>query len=316
MHYNVFEGFNSNVSSGKNNVFVEFLQTKGLYDSIEINENNVDDLIALIAGRVRINVYCPSCKEMRVFSMNPITFALSDNSGNTFWHSLADDLQNMQNMLKMQRVMPGLGEKQEKSEWMWSNWQTAHATRIMIFSFVCAMDDLHHLDYVVTTNDNQMTKIGQYPSIADLTFPELDVYKKVMSADDRKEFGRAIGLFASGIGAGSYVYLRRILERLLMQAKEKAGDNIDKEAFDRAHVGDKITILKNYLPAALTNNSTLYGILSKGIHELSEEDCVTYFPVVKECIYMILDEWEDMRKKEEKEQAISAELSKIASKII
>ncbi len=315
MHYNVFEGLNSNMSSSGSNVFAEFLQTKGLYDSIEINESNIDDLIALIAGKAKMSVYCPGCKEMRVFSMNPISFPLYDINGNTMWHPLANELQNMQNMLKMGRVMSGPSENPEKPGWMWSNWQTDPATRIMVFSFVCAMDELHHLDYVVTTNANQMTKIGQFPSIADLTFPELDVYKKVMSTDDRKEFGRAIGLFASGIGAGSYVYLRRILERLLMRAKENASDNIDQEAFGRAHVGDKITMLKDYLPATLTNNPTLYGILSKGIHELSENDCVAYFPVVKECIFMILDEWEDMRKKAEKEGAISAELSKIASKI-
>lgn len=218
MRHNIFEDNKPKMPQNANNVFAEFLQTKGLYDSIEINEGNIDDLIVLVAGRVKIDCYCPTCKEMRVFSMASIPFALIDNSGNTFWHPLADELQNLQNMLKRGRIVSGPGEKQEKSEWMWSNWQTASATRIMIFSFVCAMDESHHHDYVVTTNNNQMTKIGQYPSITDLTFPELDIYKKVISPDDRKEFGRAIGLFASGIGAGSYVYLRRILERLLMQA--------------------------------------------------------------------------------------------------
>lgn len=56
------------------------------------------------------------------------------------------------------------------------------------------------------------------PSVADMTFPELDAYKHVIS----KELGTTIGLFASGVGAGSYVYLRRILERLVYQAKETA----------------------------------------------------------------------------------------------
>lgn len=59
----------------------------------------------------------------------------------------------------------------------------------------------------------------------------------------------------------------------------------------------------------------LYGILSKGIHELTEEQCLTYFPVLKDCLYMILDQWEEMRKKEEKEKSIKAALSKIATNI-
>ena len=59
-----------------------------------------------------------------------------------------------------------------------------------------------------------MKKIGQYPSVADLSFPELKDYRKVMSKDDDKELKRAIGLHASGIGIGSFVYLRRIFERI------------------------------------------------------------------------------------------------------
>lgn len=59
------------------------------------------------------------------------------------------------------------------------------------------MDERHHLDYIVLTTDNLMTKIGQYPSVADMTFPELDAYKHVISKEDRKELGTAIGFFAS-----------------------------------------------------------------------------------------------------------------------
>ena len=66
--------------------------------------------------------------------------------------------------------------------------------------------------------------IQYHPTVADMTFPELDAYKHVISKEDRKELGTAIGLFASGVGAGSYVYLRRILERLNYQAKTTAGE--------------------------------------------------------------------------------------------
>ena len=111
------------------------------------------------------------------------------------------------------------------------------------------------------------------------------------------------------------MYLRRIFEHLLIQAKTNAGSAINDEEFDKARVNEKITMLKDHLTSMLTSNPTLYGILSKGIHELSEDDCIEYFPVVKDCIFMILDEWEEMRKKAEKEKSISASLSKIAAKI-
>ena len=177
------------------------------------------------------------------------------------------------------------------------------------------MDDEHHLDYIVLTTDNSMTKIGQYPSVADMTFPELDAYKHVISKEDRKELGTAIGLFASGVGAGSYVYLRRILERFVYQAKETAADAIDNEMFERARVAEKIKMLEGYLPDILVKNATIYGILSKGIHELSEEECIEYFPVMKSFIMMILRQWEKMRKDEEEEKQLSVALGSIVAKI-
>lgn len=63
-------------------------------------------------------------------------------------------------------------------------------------------------------------------------------------------------------------------------------------------------MLSSYLPSALTSNTVLYGILSKGIHELTEEQCLTYFPVLKDCLYMILDQWEEMRKKKKRKNQL------------
>ena len=99
----------------------------------------------------------------------------------------------------------------------------------------------------------------------------------MISKQDRKELGTAIGLFASGIGAGSYVYLRRILERLIYQAKATAGDKVNDEKFEQARVTERIKMLQGYLPEILIKNTTIYGILSKGIHELSEEECESIF---------------------------------------
>ena len=48
-----------------------------------------------------------------------------------------------------------------------------------------------------------MIKIGQYPSVADMEFPKLKEYDKVLTEEDRREMGTAIGLYASGVGVGS-----------------------------------------------------------------------------------------------------------------
>lgn len=297
------------------NVFAEFLQTAGLYTSKEIREDNITDLIELLKGNVKISVYCKGCKKERVFSMKPIKYYFETGpEGDEEIHcaSLGEEIELLQNMMFSTKTRQ---KKSPAEEWKWINRQIADATRLMKLEYICSMDEKHHLDYIVLTTDNSMMKIGQYPSTADMTFPELDAYKNVISKEDRKELGTAIGLFANGVGAGSYVYLRRILERLIYQAKTNAGDIVDDEDFKQARTAERIKMLEGYLPEILIKNTTIYGILSKGIHELSEEDCRKYFPVVKECIYQILGMWESLRKRQADEVALNKALNAITTSI-
>ena len=315
MRHNIFDSVPSNIVSGKDNVFANFLQTAGLYTSIEINKDNIQDLILLLDGKVRISVYCKECKTERVFTMSPYIYFV-DEPNECYSLKLSEEVLGMQKQYVLENSKsPGGPANKENTVWKWKNWQIEDASRVLVFKFVCSMNEEHHLDYVVLTTDNSMIKIGQYPSIADMTFPELDDYKHVISKQDRKELGTAIGLFANGVGAGSYVYLRRILERLIDQAKVRAGDKVSDEEFEQARVAERIKMLQRYLPEILIKNKTIYGILSKGIHELSEEECREYFPVVKECIYQILGMWESERRKQADEDALSKALSSISSSI-
>lgn len=179
------------------------------------------------------------------------------------------------------------------------------------------MDKDHHLDFIVCANQDKIVKIGQYPSVADLEFPELKKYKKILSDDDIKGLRRAIGLFAQGIGAGSYVYLRRILEHLVLEAQNRGIKDgvIAKEEIERMRMGEKIKALSNYLSEIFVNNASIYGILSKGIHELSEKECIAYFPVLKSCIFLILEKWEEERKKEETEKSLTASIAAISGSL-
>lgn len=315
MRHNIFDSMPSNVVSGKDNVFANFLQTAGLYASMKISKDNIQDLILLLDGKVRINAYCKECKEKRVFSMKPYIHFEDDDTG-CYSRKLSEEVFDFQQSCILENTPPPNGSvKKQNTAWKWKNWQIEDVSRVLVFQFICSMNEKHHLDYIVLTTDNLMIKIGQYPSVADMTFPELDAYRHVISDEDRKELGTAIGLFASGVGAGAYVYLRRILERLVYQAKEAAADAIDNEMFEQARVTEKIKMLEGYLPDILVENTTIYGILSKGIHELSEEECRKYFPVVKECIYQILGMWESERRMQADKDALSKALSSISSSI-
>ncbi|WP_373132483.1 hypothetical protein [Clostridium sp. M62/1] len=315
MKHNIFNQVPSITVSGKDNVFANFLQSAGLYDSMEINEDNIQDLIFLLDGKVRISAYCKGCKTERVFTMKPYSYFI-DNLNKCHSRKLSETVLEIQRRYALESMpSPGDFKSEKNTTWRWKDGQIDESLRILVFKFVCSMNDEHHLDYIVLTTDNSMMKIGQYPTVADMTFSELDDYKYVISKQDRKELGTAIGLFAAGVGAGSYVYLRRILERLVYQAKANAGDTIDDEKFEQARVAERIKMLEGYLPEVLIKNTMIYGILSKGIHELSEEECLKYFPVVKECIYQILGMWESLRRKQADEAALSKALSAITSSI-
>lgn len=297
------------------NIFTNFLLDSGLYDSIFIEEENISDFIELIKGNVKISTYCKECEQERVFTMKPIKYYhMTGREGNEkiTCESLGDRMSSMKDVFLMTIAKT---EGKNTDAWEWINSRFANITRLMNFEFICSMDEKHHLDFTVLVNDNSFMKIGQFPSIADITFPELDDYRHVLSKQDRRELGTAIGLFANGVGAGSYVYLRRILERLVYQAKDNAGDKIDNDSFENAKVADRIKMLEGYLPDILVQNTTIYGILSKGIHELSEEECLNYFPVVKECIFQILEMWENMRKKQADEEALNKALNVIITKM-
>lgn len=163
-----------------------------------------------------------------------------------------------------------------------------------------------------------ISKVGQYPSVADFHIGQVHKYDKVLPKDKMREFTKAIGLAANGVGIGSFVYLRRIFEHLVFEALEVAKKDkpeFDETVFISSRMNERIQMLSGYLPDFLVENHTIYGILSKGIHELSEDVCNKHFSILRESIEMILDEKLEAYQKEQKKKSIKQALSKIAGDI-
>ena len=316
MKQNVFDQNKPRTINSRNNIFADFLQKSGLYEEIEVTKENIFHLIDLINGEVKIDEYCPSCGENRVFAMQPMEYYKQTEFHVTYVPAfIAKELEFLQQFIYEKTI-----ENEDVSstiEWNWKNQELDDTVRVMVFSFVCLMENSHRIDYIVLSDGCKIKKIGQYPSVADLSFPELKEYRKILSKQDEKEFRRAIGLHAQGIGIGSFVYLRRIFERIIDAAKQKAiaAGTLDEQAYKAEHVDERIKMLADYLPKALVESTVFYGIVSKGIHELSEDECIAYFPVLREFIFMILRQWEQLRKEEEAEKQIKDSLSKIAAEI-
>lgn len=183
--------------------------------------------------------------------------------------------------------------------------------------FLCTRCHKSIMKFHVIVIDGMIGKIGQYPSMADLAEADIQKYRKILEEEEFKELSRAVGLVSHGIGIGAFVYLRRIFERLIEEAHQKGKNekNWDEDAYEKSRIDEKIGMLKSLLPAFLVENKILYSILSKAIHELSEQDCLRDFNVVKLGIEFILDEKIDAKEKEEKIASTSKEISRLHERL-
>lgn len=111
-------------------------------------------------------------------------------------------------------------------------------------------------------------------------------------------------MFAHGIGIGSFVYLRRIIEKLVFDKYCELAETlaIPQEEFEHQKFDAKIDTLKEYLPVVLVVNKNVYGIVSKGIYELSEDECLEMFPYIRAGIELILDDLLAERERKIKEK--------------
>lgn len=264
----------------------ELLVNKGLYDSVDITVDDLDEIEKCLtkdeyAGNT-IDCFCVHCATNRVFEYT--NSEVHEDTG-IMRMSVFDD-----GNPKVRRP-----KREEQFRRYLNKWYA--------MTYRCTRDRQHFIIFDLITTDDKIIKVGQYPSVADLVIPEIAKYKPVLGTQYR-EFSKAIGLFAHGIGIGSFVYLRRIIENLVFDKYNEVSENLEisNTEFMRLKFDEKIEALKPYLPEVLVANKNIYGIVSKGIHELSEEECREMFPYIKAGIELILDSLlaEKERKSKEK----------------
>ena len=195
---------------------------------------------------------------------------------------------------------------------------------ITTVSTKCARSD-NHLQFFVflvqkhIESDDDWTiystveKIGQHPSFSDINIQKLKNYSAVLGKEKTRELSRAIGLASHDVGIGSYVYLRRVFEGLVEDAHQTAKKSSDwkEEEYLSKRMAEKIQMLKNELPPFLVEHPKIYSILSKGIHELSESDCLKNFETLKLGTELILDQRLEAKERENKIKATREALGKI-----
>lgn len=160
-------------------------------------------------------------------------------------------------------------------------------------------------------------KVGQYPSLADMQMFDVEKYRSVLGKESYRDLTRAIGLNASGIGCGSFLYLRRILERLVEEVHQDnlANPGWNEDLYEKSRFNERINLLENIGCIIIPNNlqtvkSKIYSVLSKGVHESTDDECMELFPYMQFVIEQILDE--QIRKKEN-DQKIAKLIKKLES---
>lgn len=190
-------------------------------------------------------------------------------------------------------------------------------TNTVQLNFHCTSKHKHKM-YVIfhLTENGYITKMGQYPSIMD--FEKYNNLDEVFGKDNisKKDFRTATILKTHNYGVAAFLYLRRIFERLIFLKAETAISEglLKKEDFEKKKIQDKIKQLHDIgkIPDYLNENKTfIYGILSKGLHQLTEKECLANYDPLKESILIILKENSDLEKREKIKKKTSKKLNSI-----
>lgn len=238
-----------------------------LYTSIQLNPKRDLDYIRLLRyGAQQFDAHCVHCGQASTFR------TLSDREPDDMGHFQAISSFNSPARVRMKRLILEDGQ--------------------FALHVGCTRRPDHFYSYFFYYNERDavLQKIGQMPSVEDVAGASIERYRSILGKDF-SELRRATGLFAHGIGIGAFVYLRRIFENLVESARRLADpDDARKADFLAMKMTDRVKELSAHLPPAVVKYKDAYGILSKGLHELTEDDCKKYFPAVRAAIVAMLEQ--------------------------
>lgn len=251
-----------------NNLKIEDLFLKmPLYDRIELNSAVEYKLVDILRFSGNVDMFCVACNKES-------TFTGFDNSSD---------------------YVPGVAYSSNSSkllERVFTLPKYFSHKKVFTVKLRCSRNENHLMVFNFFIQDNGLIKIGQYPSLMEVAHHTLKKYKKILGPERYAEFNRGIGLAALNVGLGSFIYLKRIYDFLLEEAHKLAftEKNWNELAYLSKPLHKRMALLKNYLPATLVERNDLYAILSKDLDELTEEECLQYFPILQNGIECILSE--------------------------
>lgn len=282
----------------------EFLLGTSLYSKIPYEGEEVWDVLNILFFGGTYDSYCTKCRRESTFQV------VERDRPSQFMRNRSREA-----------LMKQHGHKPEYPELDVGVYAIqAHCTRTNSHTqdFLCFADREEVLSgSALPSVRKTIQKIGQQPSYGDLHIAQVKKYTHVLSDAQLGELTRAIGLASHDVGVGAYVYLRRIFEMLVEDAHQVAMTDAEwnDDEYQHSRMGERISLLKAHLPTFLVEHQGMYSLLSKGIHELSEEDCLKHFETLRIGIELILDERLEQRERVRKIAAAKAAIHKVAGEI-
>lgn len=188
--------------------------------------------------------------------------------------------------------------------------------------YFCAMCKEQQMIISIVIENKNIQKVGQFPSL------DISVPKEIESLKDNRieklyKKGRTCENGSYGIGA--FAYYRRIVELKIDEVLEKVkelfsddkkieyGETLKKIRQEK-NAENKIKIVKEIITEDIIKGNPfkmLYQILSRGIHELSDEECLEHAKSTRKLLILLIKEIED---KEIKKDAL-IDAQKVIEKI-
>lgn len=236
----------------------------------------------------QIDAFCETCKQIRPFQDNPINSKEQRKKIEDNWRQ-SDEIEQAfnprQKPIERKRLSTG---------------QT-------YFEFLCVSCRKERYKFCVhqlaSEDTIKLQKFGELPR------KQLERYKLLQKffSDDSDCYEKAVVCLSHGYGIAAFAYLRRIIENnilklldVLQEDINSSGGNIEiekalAELRKESPTSDKIKIANNALPAYLKPDGLnplgkLYGILSDGVHQLSDQECLERADIVKECLKFLISE--------------------------
>lgn len=246
-----------------------------------------DETIRSIFVQKTVDIYCVDCKKQRIFNVQRSYFAINDG--------VRENERNYLNAPNYHRNFDFIDSRLPQ--------YVESIDGYFYYHLNCASNRQHTYLLIlkaknISKTEVEFIKVGQYPIFKALNDSKEKVFKKELKTIDATEdYGNYITSVQSNLLAGACTYLRRVLEKMVLYYIQDS----QRDSSKCNHFDQKIELVVDRFDEAIRDAlKTVYGLLSKGIHELNNDEIEEFYCCMSFIIDMQLSYEKEKREREER----------------